>query len=78
MGSALSLQETRSILCSFHSLALTAALLFNLQFSDGLLEEGGRGLPAMKQRAELLGGNLTVWSKADSGTDTELIIPATA
>ena len=41
-----------------------------------ILEEGGRGLLAIKQRAKLLGGNLTVWSKVDRGTETELIIPA--
>jgi signal transduction histidine kinase len=45
-----------------------------------VLEEGGRvghyGLPGMKERAKLVGGNLTVWSEVDSGTETELMIPA--
>jgi signal transduction histidine kinase len=30
----------------------------------------------MRERAELLGGTLTVWSERDSGTEVELIIPA--
>jgi signal transduction histidine kinase/ligand-binding sensor domain-containing protein len=45
-----------------------------------ILEEGGRvghyGLPGMKERAKLVGGKLTVLSEPDSGTETELTIPA--
>jgi signal transduction histidine kinase/ligand-binding sensor domain-containing protein len=41
-------------------------------------ERPGRyGLRGMRERAELLGGKLTVWSKIDSGTEVELSIPAT-
>ena len=45
-----------------------------------LLSEGERprhyGLRGMRERAKLLGGNLTVWSALDSGTEIELTIPA--
>jgi len=37
---------------------------------------GHWGLPGMHERAKLVGGNLRVWSKPDSGTEIELIIPA--
>ena len=37
---------------------------------------GHHGLPGMRERAELLGGKLAVWSELDSGTEIELIIPA--
>jgi signal transduction histidine kinase len=37
---------------------------------------GHYGLPGMRERAELLGGRLTVWSELDSGTEIELRIPA--
>ena len=44
------------------------------------LEGGGRaghyGLPGMHERAKLVGGKLAVWSELDSGTETELTIPA--
>jgi signal transduction histidine kinase/ligand-binding sensor domain-containing protein len=44
------------------------------------LTVGGRtghfGLPGMQERAKLLGGKLTVWSELDSGTEIELIVPA--
>ncbi len=47
----------------------------------GLLIEGGRpghyGLRGMRERAQLLGGKLAVWSELDSGTELELSIPAT-
>ena len=38
--------------------------------------EGHYGLPGMKERALLVGGKLTIWSEVDSGTEVELIIPA--
>jgi ligand-binding sensor domain-containing protein/signal transduction histidine kinase len=38
--------------------------------------EGHYGLQGMRERAQLLGGKLTVWSERDSGTEVELIIPA--
>src|SRR5262249_15882695 len=45
-----------------------------------VLEAGGRtghhGLPGMRERAELAGGKLSVASRADSGKQIELIIPA--
>jgi signal transduction histidine kinase len=37
---------------------------------------GHWGLRGMHERAKLVGGNLQVWSKPDSGTEIELIIPA--
>jgi signal transduction histidine kinase len=41
---------------------------------DGLA--GHYGLHGMRERAKLVGGNLAVWSKLDSGTEVELSIPA--
>jgi signal transduction histidine kinase len=45
-----------------------------------VLEAGARaghyGLPGMYERAKLVGGKLAVWSELDSGTETELTIPA--
>ena len=45
-----------------------------------VLEAGGRvghyGFPSMHERAKLVGGKLAVWSELDSGTETELTIPA--
>jgi signal transduction histidine kinase/ligand-binding sensor domain-containing protein len=45
-----------------------------------VLAAGGRGghhgLPGMRERAELAGGKLAVWSELDSGTEVELTIPA--
>ena len=38
--------------------------------------EGHYGLHGMKERAKLVGGKLTIWSEVDSGTEIELIIPA--
>lgn len=38
--------------------------------------EGHYGLSGMKERAKLVGGKLTIWSEVDSGTEIELIIPA--
>ncbi|HUA26811.1 MAG TPA: two-component regulator propeller domain-containing protein [Steroidobacteraceae bacterium] len=44
------------------------------------LAEGGRpghyGLRGMHERAELIGGKLTVWSALDSGTEVEFSVPA--
>jgi signal transduction histidine kinase len=44
------------------------------------LNEDGRpghyGLRGMRERAKLSGGNMTVWSELDSGTEVELSIPA--
>jgi signal transduction histidine kinase/ligand-binding sensor domain-containing protein len=47
--------------------------------SKGLVadELSGRwGLHGMRERAELIGGTLDVWSRVDSGTQVELSIPA--
>ena len=45
-----------------------------------VLRDGGReghfGMPGMRERAEVIGGKLTVWSAADSGTEVELVVPA--
>ena len=38
--------------------------------------QGHWGLSGMRERAQLLGGNLQVWSEVNSGTEVELIIPA--
>jgi len=38
--------------------------------------EGHYGLHGMKERAALVGGKLMIWSEVDSGTEIELIIPA--
>ena len=38
--------------------------------------EGHFGLHGMRERAELVGGKLVVWSKVESGTEIELSIPA--
>jgi signal transduction histidine kinase len=37
---------------------------------------GHYGLAGMHERAAILGGTLTIWSELDSGTEAELIIPA--
>jgi signal transduction histidine kinase len=42
----------------------------------GVGREGHYGLHGMKERGKLVGGKLTIWSKVDSGTEIELIIPA--
>ena len=34
------------------------------------------GLHGMRERAQLVGGKLAVWSKLDSGTEVDLSIPA--
>ena len=45
-----------------------------------VLGAGGRpghhGLPGMRERAELVGGSLAVWSEVNSGTEIELTIPS--
>jgi signal transduction histidine kinase len=37
---------------------------------------GHYGLHGMRERAQLAGGKLVVWSKLDSGTEVELSIPS--
>jgi signal transduction histidine kinase len=37
---------------------------------------GHYGLPGMRERAELIGGQLAIWSEAGTGTELELTIPA--
>jgi signal transduction histidine kinase/ligand-binding sensor domain-containing protein len=60
---------------------------FRLQIVDNgkgidraVLSAGGRaghhGLPGLHERAQLAGGKLSVWSQLGSGTEIELIIPA--
>ena len=45
-----------------------------------VVDAGGRGghhgLPGMRERAELVGGKLAVWSEVNSGTEIELTVPA--
>ena len=45
-----------------------------------MLSAGGRaghhGLPGIHERAELAGGKLSIWSRVDSGTEIELVIPS--
>jgi signal transduction histidine kinase/ligand-binding sensor domain-containing protein len=43
---------------------------------DAGRREGHYGLPGMHERAKLAGGRLVVRSKVNSGTETEIIIPA--
>jgi signal transduction histidine kinase len=38
--------------------------------------EGHYGLPSMRERAKLVGGQLAIWSELDSGTEIEITIPA--
>jgi signal transduction histidine kinase/ligand-binding sensor domain-containing protein len=40
--------------------------------------DGHFGLPGMRERAELIGGQLVVWSEPGLGTEVELTIPAAA
>jgi nitrate/nitrite-specific signal transduction histidine kinase len=37
---------------------------------------GHYGLPGMRERTELIGGKLAIWSEHNSGTEIELTIPA--
>ena len=46
----------------------------NVLSGDG--RAGHFGLHGMRERAKLVGGNLTVWSEIDSGAEVELSIPA--
>jgi signal transduction histidine kinase/ligand-binding sensor domain-containing protein len=47
-----------------------------------LLEGEGRaghfGLPGIRERAQLIGGNVELWSNVGSGTEVELTVPASA
>ena len=43
---------------------------------DGEGRSGHWGLRGIRERTKLVGGNLEVWSKPDSGTEIELSIPA--
>ena len=38
--------------------------------------EGHWGLPGMRERAESIGARLRVWSRANAGTEVELVIPS--
>ena len=38
--------------------------------------EGHFGLRGMRERAKLIGGKLTIWSAEESGTEVDLVIPA--
>jgi signal transduction histidine kinase/ligand-binding sensor domain-containing protein len=38
---------------------------------------GHYGLPGMRERAKLIGGQLELWSEIHSGTEVELVLPAT-
>ncbi|HEY9404641.1 MAG TPA: hypothetical protein VIQ24_18430, partial [Pyrinomonadaceae bacterium] len=44
-----------------------------------ILEEGGRpghwGMQGMRERAQKIGAQLKVWSRPETGTEVELIIP---
>jgi len=40
--------------------------------------QGHYGLPGMRERAKLIGGNLELWTKVQAGTKIELTIPAAA
>ena len=43
---------------------------------NGAGPAGHWGLAGMRERAELIGGKLEVWSSSQSGTEIELSIPA--
>jgi signal transduction histidine kinase/ligand-binding sensor domain-containing protein len=43
---------------------------------SGRAPEGHFGLNGMRERAKLAGGDLTVWSEVDAGTEVELRLPA--
>jgi signal transduction histidine kinase len=78
--------EIRNRECTFRG-PLDLVQQFRLRVRDNgkgiepmILDESGLaghyGLPGMQERARLAGGKLTVSSRPDSGTDAELIIPA--
>lgn len=48
------------------------------QFLSDKGRAGHWGLHGMRERAKIIGGNLEVWSSAQSGTEVELTIPASA
>jgi signal transduction histidine kinase len=48
----------------------------NRKLLSGDGREGHFGLRGMRERAKLVGGELAIWSEADSGTEVELSIPA--
>jgi len=43
----------------------------------GQAGDGHYGLPGMRERATLIGGNLTIWSEVKAGAELELRVPAT-
>src|SRR5262249_35060763 len=49
-------------------------------FDPKILEDGGRpdhwGLQGMRERSERSGGQLKIWSRLETGTEVELIVPA--
>jgi signal transduction histidine kinase len=48
----------------------------NADAADGQGYGGHYGMAGMHERAKLVGGTLSVWSEVDSGTEVELMIPA--
>lgn len=46
--------------------------------AEGDGRAGHFGLPGMRERAQEIGGKLEVWSSAQSGTEVELTVPASA
>ncbi len=46
------------------------------KFLSGDGAAGHYGLHGMRERAELIGGKLTIWTAAGSGTEIELLVPA--
>jgi signal transduction histidine kinase len=46
------------------------------QLLDGDGRAGHFGLPGIRERAQLMGGNLELWSNVGSGTEVELTVPA--
>ena len=46
------------------------------RFLSGEAASGHYGLPGMRERAELIGGRLTIWTAVASGTEIELKVPA--
>jgi signal transduction histidine kinase len=45
---------------------------------SGSGREGHYGLPGMKGRARVIGGDVAVWSRRHEGTEVELRVPARA
>ena len=46
------------------------------RFCRGRDAEGHYGLPGMRERGNLIGGKLVIWSEVGAGTEVELRIPA--